>query len=163
MNTLEFCYFPTKGYPPSSMSSLAERFINLGPSPTQKPLRVVGRLRTGESESARGTMGRGKSGREAPVFSFFPSSIARSLFLLLLLFIYFFFLLFIFFKCCYLYQNTQRQPLRRKASLFRAVNTFRVVRLGYVTECFDREGLGKRRTVKRERERDKAKKGFLSK
>ena len=77
---------------PSSMSSSAERFINLGSSPTQKPLRVVGRLRTGESESASGTMGRGKSGRKAPAFSFFPSSIARSLFLLL-----FFFLLFIFF------------------------------------------------------------------
>ena len=44
----------------------------------QKPLRVVGRLGTGESERARGTMGRGKSGREAPTFSFFPSSIARS-------------------------------------------------------------------------------------
>ena len=44
----------------------------------QKPLRGVGRLGTGESESARGTMGRGKSGREAPTFSFFPSSIARS-------------------------------------------------------------------------------------
>ena len=148
MNTLEFCYFPTKGYPPppppSSMSSLAERFINLGPSPTQKPLRVVGRLRTGKSESARG---RGKSGRKAPAFSFFPSSIARSPFLLLLLFF-----IFIFFKCCYLYWNTQRHPLQRKASLFRAGNTVRVVRLGYVTECVDREALGKRRTVKRERE-----------
>ena len=44
----------------------------------QKPLRDVGRLGTGESESARGTVGRGKSGREAPTFSFFPSSIARS-------------------------------------------------------------------------------------
>ena len=32
----------------------------------------------GKSESARGTMGRGKSGREAAAFSFFPSSIARS-------------------------------------------------------------------------------------
>ena len=123
MNTLEFCYFPTKGYPPppptspSSMSSLAERFINLGPSPTQKPLRVVGRLRTGESESTRGTMGRGKSERKAPAFSFFPSSIARSLFFLNY---YFYFLLFTFLKCSYLYRNTKRHPLRRKASLFRA-------------------------------------------
>ena len=32
----------------------------------------------GKSESARGTMGRGKSGREAAAFSFFPSSIALS-------------------------------------------------------------------------------------
>ena len=54
----------------------------------QKPLRVVGRLGTGESESARGTMGRGKSGREAPTFSFFPSSIARSP-----VFFFFFFLM----------------------------------------------------------------------
>lgn len=36
-------------------------------------------------------------------------------------------------------------------------------RLGYVSECVDREALGKCRTVKREREREKVKKGFLSK
>ena len=109
----------------------------------QKPLRGVGRLGTGESESARGTMGRGKSGREAPTFSFFPSSIARSP----VFFFFFFFLFFLFFL------NSQRQPLRRKTSLFSAVDTFRVVRLGYVIECVDREGPEKRRTVKRERER----------
>ena len=56
----------------------------------QKPLRGVGRLGTGESESARGTMGRGKSGREAPTFSFFPSSIARSP---VFFFFFFFFLM----------------------------------------------------------------------
>ena len=58
----------------------------------QKPLRGVGRLGTGESESARGTMGRGKSGREAPTFSFFPSSIARSpVFFFVFVFVCFFF------------------------------------------------------------------------
>ena len=57
----------------------------------QKPLRGVGRLGTGESESARGTMGRGKSGREAPTFSFFPSSIARSP--VFFFFFFFFFLM----------------------------------------------------------------------
>ena len=36
----------------------------------------------GKSESARGTMGREKSGREAAAFSFFPSSIARLRFFL---------------------------------------------------------------------------------
>ena len=48
-----------------------------------------------EKESARGTMGRG---RTAPAFSLFPSSPAR----------------FLFFDCCYFYWETLREPLRRR-------------------------------------------------
>ena len=46
-----------------------------------------------EKESARGTMGRGKT---APAFSLFPSSPVR----------------FLFFDYCYFYWDTQREPLR---------------------------------------------------
>ena len=159
MNTLKFCYFPTKGYPPpppplppSSMSLLAQRFINLGLSPTQKPLCVLGRLeKAGDGEEWKRAWndGKGKEWKRSCRLFFLPI-IHRAL--------TFFFNF--FFKCCHLYWNTQQQPLRRKGSSFRAVNTFRVVRLGCVTEM-----RWPRRPVKTpySKETEKVKKGFLSK
>ena len=55
---LEVLLLPNQGLPasppplpPSSMSLLAQRFINLGLSPTQKPLCVLGRLeKAGDGE-----------------------------------------------------------------------------------------------------------------
>jgi len=63
-------------------------------SPPQKPLCFVRGLGRGKKESARGTMGRGKRGRETPIFSLFPSSPARLL----------------FFDHCFFYWDTQWKP-----------------------------------------------------
>ena len=70
-----------------------------GLSPPQRPLGIVARTGERETESERGTMGRGKR-EERPHFRFslFPSFLAG----------------FLFFDYCYFYQDTQRDPLQRR-------------------------------------------------
>ena len=85
-------------------------------------------------------MGRGKSGREAAAFSFFPSSIARSRFFL------------IFFLNAAIFIGIPSSSLCEG----RGHHSAQSIRFGSFAsdaspKCVDREGLWKRRTVKRQR------------